>query len=72
VQAPDARGVYVDNDPVVLAYVCALLADVPGGRTVCLAADLRDPGTIHVGAARTLDFTRPAAVMLVGVLHCVP
>ncbi|HAM01623.1 MAG TPA: translation initiation factor IF-2, partial [Acidimicrobiaceae bacterium] len=35
-------------------------------------ADLRDPGTILNRAAATLDFTRPVAIMLVGVLQFIP
>ena len=70
--APDSRVVYVDNDPLVLAHARALLASSPQGKTAYLDADLRDPGAILDQAAQTLDFTRPVAVMLVGVLHCIP
>jgi S-adenosyl methyltransferase len=70
--APESRVVYVDNDPLVLAHARALLVSSPQGKTAYLDADLRDPGTIMAEAARTLDFTRPVAVMLVGVLHCIP
>ncbi|HEY1627962.1 MAG TPA: SAM-dependent methyltransferase [Streptosporangiaceae bacterium] len=69
---PESRVVYVDNDPLVLAHARALLTSGPQGRTAYLDADLRDPGTILQAAARTLDFSRPVAVMLVGVLHCIP
>jgi S-adenosyl methyltransferase len=70
--APESRVVYVDNDPLVLAHARALLVSNPQGKTAYLDADLRDPGTIMAEAARTLDFARPVAVMLVGVLHCIP
>ena len=70
--APDSRIVYVDNDPLVLAHARALLTSSPEGETAYLDADLRDPGKILDAAAGTLDFTRPVAVMLVGVLHCIP
>jgi hypothetical protein len=70
--APESRVVYVDNDPLVLAHARALLASGPEGKTAYLDADLRDPGSILDEAARTLDFSRPVAVMLVGVLHCIP
>jgi O-methyltransferase involved in polyketide biosynthesis len=70
--AAESRVVYVDNDPLVLAHARALLASSPQGKTAYLDADLRDPGAILAAAARTLDFTRPVAVMLVGVLHCIP
>jgi hypothetical protein len=66
---PDARVVYVDNDPVVLAHARAMLADSPAGRTAYLDADLRDPERILAEAARTLDFGQPLAVLLLGILH---
>jgi S-adenosyl methyltransferase len=69
---PTARVVYVDNDPIVLTHARALLTSDPAGATDYLEADLRDTGTILAGAARTLDLTRPTAIMLVGVLHCIP
>jgi len=36
-----------------------------------LEADLRDPEKILQGAARTLDFSRPVAVMLIAILHLI-
>jgi len=66
--APACRIVYVDNDPLVLAYARALLTSTPQGMTDYLDADLRDPDKIVREAARTLDFTQPVAVMLLGVL----
>jgi S-adenosyl methyltransferase len=44
--APDARIVYADNDPVVLAHARALLVGTPEGTTSYLQADLRNPGII--------------------------
>jgi hypothetical protein len=70
--APESRVVYVDNDPLVLAHARALLDSGPHGKTAYLDADLRDPDAILAGAAQTLDFSSPVAVMLVGVLHCIP
>ncbi|ANS63474.1 hypothetical protein SLINC_1250 [Streptomyces lincolnensis] len=66
--APDSRIVYVDNDPLVLAHARALLTSTPEGVTNYVDADLRDPGTILREAARTLDFDRPVALMLMGIL----
>jgi len=68
---PDARVVYVDNDPIVLAHARALLTSGPVGVTSYLDADLRDPGPIVDQAANTLDFSRPVAVMLMGVMHLI-
>ncbi|MEV4079130.1 SAM-dependent methyltransferase [Nonomuraea fuscirosea] len=70
--APDARVVYVDNDPVVLAHAKALLVGASPGTTAYLDADLRDPDTILREAAKTLDFTRPIAIMLLGIVHFIP
>ena len=69
---PSARVVYVNNDPIVLTHARALLASHPAGVTDYVNADLRDTGTILAAAARTLDFSQPIAVMLIGVLHCIP
>lgn len=66
--SPDARVVYVDNDPLVLAHARALLVGTPEGRTDYLDADLRDVGTILEAAAKTLDLDRPVALMLLGVV----
>jgi S-adenosyl methyltransferase len=69
--APDCRVVYVDYDPVVLAHARALLVGTPQGATDYIDADLREPGTILGHAARTLDFSRPVAVMLIAIMHLI-
>jgi O-methyltransferase involved in polyketide biosynthesis len=66
--APDARIVYVDNDPLVLAHARALLVGTPEGRTRYVHADLRDPGRIIAEAAAVLDLDRPVALLLLGIL----
>ena len=70
--APDARIVYVDNDPIVLAHARALLTSTPEGVTAYLEADLRDTSAILQAAAQTLDFRQPIALMLLIVLHLIP
>jgi O-methyltransferase involved in polyketide biosynthesis len=70
--APESRIVYVDHDPVVLTHAQALLSSSPEGATDYLQADLRDTETILKGASRTLDLSRPVAVLLVAVLHFIP
>ncbi|NUP49139.1 MAG: SAM-dependent methyltransferase [Catenulispora sp.] len=69
--APDARIVYVDNDPIVLTHARALLAGDRPGLTTVVQADLRSPGDIldHPEVRRVLDFDEPVAVLLVAVLH---
>jgi SAM-dependent methyltransferase len=67
--APESRVVYVDNDPLVLVHARALLTSKTGAPCEHVDADLRDPDTIIGEAAQTLDFTQPAAVLLIAVLH---
>ncbi|MEU6017443.1 SAM-dependent methyltransferase [Streptomyces sp. NPDC047515] len=66
--APDARIVYVDNDPLVLAHARTLLTSTPEGVTDYIDADLYDPDAILAEAAKTLDFDLPVALMLLGIL----
>ncbi|MGY6026959.1 SAM-dependent methyltransferase [Streptomyces spinosirectus] len=68
---PDARVVYVDNDPVVLAHAQALLTSGPEGRTDYVDADFKSPAQIIEQAAKTLDFGQPIALCLVAILHFV-
>ena len=67
--APESRIVYVDHDPVVISHARALLTSSAAGKTDYIQADLRDWATISAGAQRTLDFSRPVAVLLIAVLH---
>ncbi|MFE6827475.1 SAM-dependent methyltransferase [Streptomyces sp. NPDC057690] len=69
--APDARVVYCDNDPIVLAHAAALLRSTSQGVTEYLQADVRDPDAIIAGAAKILDLSRPVALSLVALLHFV-
>ena len=70
--APEGRIVYVDNDPLVLAHARALLTSSLEGKTAYIDADLRDVGGILDVAGHVLDFSQPIAIMLIGVLHCIP
>ncbi len=66
--APESRIVYVDNDPLVLTHARALLTSTPKGMTDYIDADLREPDKIlQAAAAKTLDFTQPIALMLMGI-----
>ncbi|MHC5908361.1 SAM-dependent methyltransferase [Streptomyces sp. S6] len=69
--APESRIVYVDNDPIVLIHARTLLTSTPEGATDYLDADVHDPDTIVRLAGRTLDFTEPVALMLLGILNFV-
>ncbi|MEU5892401.1 SAM-dependent methyltransferase [Streptomyces sp. NPDC047461] len=66
--APASRVVYVDNDPLVLAHARALLTSTSQGATDHLDEDLRNVEQILQRAAATLDFTRPVALLLLGVV----
>jgi hypothetical protein len=70
--APDARIVYVDNDPLVLAHARALLTSTPEGATAYVDADLREPELILTRSAETLDFDQPIALMMLGILGHIP
>ncbi|RFS86563.1 SAM-dependent methyltransferase [Actinomadura spongiicola] len=63
--APDARVVYVDNDPLVLAHARALMAE---GSTAYIDCDLHDPKTIMQEASSILDLDRPVGLMIIGVM----
>ena len=67
--APEARIVYVDNDPIVLSHARALLTSKPEGACAYIDADVHDPDKILASAADTLDFGQPVALMLVAVMH---
>jgi hypothetical protein len=70
--APEARVLYVDNDPLVLAHARALLSSSPEGSCDYLQADIRETGRIIARAAETLDLDQPVAIILMMVLHFVP
>jgi hypothetical protein len=66
--APDSRVVYVDNDPLVIRHAEALLTSSHADGTDYIEADLHGPVSIVNAARATLNFTRPIALMLMGVL----
>jgi O-methyltransferase involved in polyketide biosynthesis len=67
--APESRIVYVDNDPLVLVHARALLTSTPEGACDYIEADVRDPESIVRQAARTLDFGKPVAIMMLGIVN---
>jgi SAM-dependent methyltransferase len=70
---PGARVVYVDSDPVVLTHARALLLGNDSGLAI-IDEDIRDTGRIldHPSTRRLIDFSQPAAVLFVAVLHGIP
>ncbi|MFC4588839.1 SAM-dependent methyltransferase [Sphaerisporangium corydalis] len=71
-ELPNARTVYVDNDPSVLALAEALIVNDPD--TGYVEGDLMTPLEIvdHPTTQRLIDFSQPVAVVLLAVLHFVP
>jgi S-adenosyl methyltransferase len=69
--APDARVVYVDNDPVVCSHGRALLG--PRDKVGFVLADLRRPAEVlrHPEVLAMLDFSRPVGVLCACALHFV-
>ena len=69
--SPDARVVYVDNDPLVLRLSQGLLNSTPEGRTSYIEADMRDPASILEAPElrATLDLTRPVALLVIAIVH---
>ncbi|MEU5362912.1 SAM-dependent methyltransferase [Streptomyces sp. NPDC005925] len=66
--APEARIVYVDNDPLVLTHARALLTSTPEGVTSYEDISLYEPERILRAAAKTLDLSQPTALILSGIL----
>lgn len=66
---PDARVVYLDNDPVVLAHGRVLLEE--NQQTHLVSADIFDPQNVLGNElVRTyLDFTQPIGFLQMGTLH---
>jgi hypothetical protein len=66
---PDARVVYVDNDPTVITHGRALLAD--NDQTFFSAADIFNPHDLINDeiVRKQLDFSEPIALFQLGTLH---
>lgn len=71
--APDARVIYVDNDPIVLAHARALLTSSAEGRTAYIQADMRSPGEVLVDPTlhETVDLSQPVALTVIAMLQFV-
>jgi hypothetical protein len=70
--APDAKIVYVDNDPVVLAHQRALMVSSPQGASAFVDKDYQDTDAVIARAGQTLDFSQPISVMFMGVFGYLP
>ena len=67
---PDARVVYIDNDPVVFLHAESLMAD--NETTTVVRADLRDADEVLATAGKLLDFAKPVGLLFVACLHNIP
>lgn len=67
--APDARVVYVDIDPMVLAHSAELIGD--DDTAVVIMADLREPDTIleDPKLRALIDPSEPTGLLMTAVLH---
>ena len=65
---PDAKVVYVDNDPLVLAHASALLNSTPGASPTTLTPTCTTREDPAPRPRDTLDFGQPVALMLMGIL----
>jgi len=68
--APEARVVYVDNDPIVLVHARALMISTEEGRSEYISADMRKPESILTDQvlADTLDLTQPVGLTMIAIL----
>jgi trans-aconitate methyltransferase len=68
---PDARVLYVDYDPVVIAHAQAMLAD--NATAVAINRDLRRPQEIigHPALQALINLDQPVAVLLIAVMNFV-
>ncbi|MCK9904798.1 SAM-dependent methyltransferase [Frankia sp. Cpl3] len=66
---PEARVIYVDNDPIVLAHGRALLAE--NRYTTVITADVRQPEEIlsHPDLRSLIDFDQPVGLLMLGIIH---
>ncbi len=69
--SPQARVVYVDHDPVVLAHARDMLHNVPG--TAVIGRDLLEPEEVLADPAlrELIDFGEPVALLFLSILHFV-
>ncbi|WP_280335643.1 SAM-dependent methyltransferase [Nocardia wallacei] len=72
---PDARILYVDNDPIVLVHARALMTSSTEGCTAYLHADITRPEQILTAPALRDTLwppSEPVAISLIALLHFVP
>jgi hypothetical protein len=70
--APDARVVYVENDPIVLSHARAILIDSP--QTAVVDGDILHPAELLADCRLhgPIDLDRPVALVICAALHFIP
>ncbi|MFD0856080.1 SAM-dependent methyltransferase [Actinomadura adrarensis] len=71
---PDARVVYVDNDPVVIEMSREMLRRRGEKNVAYIDGDIQDPDAIlnHPDVRRNIDFSKPVGHMHIAIWHFVP
>ena len=64
---PGARVACIDNDPVVISHLTAMLYQDPA--VLVVDADLNDTGAVLGEAAALIDFSQPACLLMGSLLH---
>lgn len=65
--APEAQVAYVDNDPIVISHLTALLGKDPG--IAIVDDDVTDSGEVISEAGKLIDLSRPVCLMLGSMVH---
>ena len=70
-ECSQARVVYVDHDPIVLAHARSMLHGVPG--TAVIGRDMLEPDSILADRSlrELIDFNEPVALLFLSILHFV-
>jgi DNA-binding transcriptional regulator YhcF (GntR family) len=64
---PDARIAYVDNDPIVINHLSAVVGD--DSSIALIDGDAANSGTILAEAGRLLDLSRPVCLLMGALVH---
>jgi hypothetical protein len=64
---PDARVVYIDNDPIVVSHLTTLVRTDPAA--VIVDGDVNDPDAILGKVAGAVDLARPVCLLMGALLH---
>src|SRR5690606_36932678 len=67
---PQARVVYVDNEPVAVAHSELLLAN--NDNAIIVRGDVRDPDHLLEESTRLIDFDEPVMLLMLALLHFIP